>query len=181
MGVNTMAIWNFLRRHSRARRGGAGQPDSGVEIRVLPPEERQPALDLALRVFMEFNAPEYTQEGVESFRSTLTDRVYLRMLKTYGAFENGTLAGMLATRDSGSHIALFFVDGRYHRRGIGRCLFEAALRENRRKAMTVNASSYALEFYRRLGFVPADTQQLTDGITYTPMILRPGASGRNGA
>jgi len=48
------------------------------------------------------------------------------MLRTYGAFQNERLVGVIATRSSGGHIALFFVDGTYQRQGIGKALFERA-------------------------------------------------------
>ena len=37
------------------------------------------------------------------------------------------------------------------------------------QVFTVNSSPYAVEVYRHLGFVPTDTEQLTNGIRYTPM------------
>ena len=37
------------------------------------------------------------------------------------------------------------------------------------QVFTVNSSLYAVEVYRHLGFVPTDTEQLTNGIRYTPM------------
>ncbi|MEI3367845.1 GNAT family N-acetyltransferase [Clostridium sp. CAG:265] len=33
----------------------------------------------------------------------------------------------MATRNHGTHIALFFVDGKYHRQGIGKKLFKTVL------------------------------------------------------
>lgn len=67
------------------------------------------------------------------------------------------------------HIADLFVDAAYHRRGIGRRLFAAMRRDHFRQIFTVNSSPYAVGFYRRLGFVPTGTEQLTDGLRYTPM------------
>ena len=36
-------------------------------------------------------------------------------------------------------------------------------------AITVNSSPYAVLVYRKLGFVETDTEQLADGMRYTPM------------
>lgn len=52
------------------------------------------------------------------------------MLTAYGAFDDEKLIGIIATRNAGSHIALFFVDGAYHHQGIGRSLWNAILEEN---------------------------------------------------
>lgn len=37
------------------------------------------------------------------------------------------------------------------------------------QTFTVNSSPYAVEVYRHLGFTPTNTEQLTNGIRYTPM------------
>ena len=57
----------------------------------------------------------------------------------------------------------------YHRRGIGKKLFDAMRRDYAHPVFTVNSSPYAVEAYRHLGFVPTDTEQLADGLRYTPM------------
>ena len=36
--------------------------------------------------------------------------------------------------------------------------------------LTVNASPYAVEFYRKIGFVDTGAEQTKDGIRYTPML-----------
>ena len=137
-------------------------------VRRLAPEEIPAALELCWRVFLEFEAPEYPAEGVAAFRASLDDDERTRRLRFYGAFDGETLVGVLCMR-SPQHIADFFVDAAYHRRGIGRKLFAAMRRDYAHQAFTVNSSPCAVEFYRRLGFVPTDTEQLTDGLRYTPM------------
>ena len=41
------------------------------EIRRLSVDERQAALDLAWRVFSEYESPDYSAEGTEEFRKCL--------------------------------------------------------------------------------------------------------------
>lgn len=134
----------------------------------LSPEEIPAALELCWQVFLEFEAPEYSQEGVDAFRSYLDDRERTRRLKFYGAFDGDKLVGTLCMREP-QHIGGFFVDAAYHRRGIGRQLFEAMRLDYEEQTFTVHSSPYAVEIYRRLGFVPTDTEQIKDGIRYTPM------------
>ena len=137
-------------------------------VRRLGPEEIPAALELCWRVFLEFEAPEYSPEGVAAFRASLDDRERTRQLDFYGAFEVEKLVGVLCMRRP-QHIGGFFVDAVYHRRGIGRRLFEAMRRDYETQVFTVHSSPYAVEVYRRLGFVPTDTEQLTGGLRYTPM------------
>ena len=57
----------------------------------------------------------------------------------------------------------------YHRRGIGKKLFEAMRRDYAHPVFTVNSSPCAVEVYRHLGFVPTGEEQTVDGLRFTPM------------
>jgi len=138
-------------------------------IRELQGMETEQAIALALNGFMRFEAQEYGPEGTFTFQQTLRDPAYLSEVRWYGAFIGELMVGMIATRKQGSHITLFFVDEDYHRQGIGRRLFEAALSDTAGPMITVNASPYAVAVYRKLGFVSVKGEQVTDGIRYTPM------------
>lgn len=139
-----------------------------IEVRPLEPAQMPEALALVERVFMAFEAPEYSDQGVETFLSFVRDANAVSALTFYGAFEADRVRGVLATRGS-SHIALFFVDAAHQGTGIGRALFSAAWDACRADGMTVNASPYAVEIYRHLGFEPVSAEQVRDGIRYTPM------------
>ena len=141
-----------------------------MEIRELACSEFDTALQLAWTVFQKYESPDYSEEGIQAFWDFIHDKDYIKMLRIYGAFENRNMIGMLATRSSGSHIALFFVDGMYHRKGIGRQLFEKACSDNISGTITVNSSPYAIEVYHNLGFADTDIEQVTDGLRYTPMV-----------
>lgn len=71
-----------------------------------------------------------------------------------------------------SHIALFFVDGDYHCRGIGRMLWNAVLADSKANEITVHSSLYAVEVYKKLGFVQTAGIQEDGGIQYIPMIYK---------
>lgn len=143
-----------------------------MELRILSREEKPEAMALCWRVFLQFEATDYPPEGVAAFRSYIEDAETVDALTVLGAFDNGALTGVLGAE--GNHVALFFVDPAYHRRGVGRALLARLLEDRRTEALTVNAAPYAVEIYRRLGFRPTDRERLApDGIRYRPMERSP--------
>ncbi|MPL97774.1 hypothetical protein SDC9_43969 [bioreactor metagenome] len=140
-----------------------------MQIQKLTESETPDAMNLVWEVFLQFEAPEYPEEGIRNFKNVIDNQDIIHGFALYGAFENKKLAGVAATRNEGSHIALFFVRSDYHRRGIGRKLFDTVLRDSTSDRITVNSSPFAVEIYRRLGFAATDGEKLLDGIRYTPM------------
>ena len=133
---------------------------------------------LAWRVFMQFEARDYTPEGIESFQDFITDSMLYRMFlmgeyQLFAAYDRGRMIGMISLRNE-THISLLFVDANYHRHGIGRQLIQYVsdyvLREEGHDFVTVNAAPYAVEFYHRIGFVDTDVRQFNDGIWYLSLI-----------
>ena len=142
-------------------------------IRKIKSSEKPAALELVLSVFMKYEAPDYSEEGVKTFQdSVMNNSDYLNAITIYGAYENGNIIGVIATRNEGNHIALFFVDSKYHRSGVGRKLFELVLKNSTTNEITVNSSPYAVEVYHHLGFIDSDAEQITDGMRYTPMVYK---------
>lgn len=150
-----------------------------LEIRAVLADELPLALALVRRVFLEYEAPDYSRRGVDTFLSFLLDRERVAELKLFGAFEKGQIVGVLAMRGA-SHISLFFVESAMQGKGVGRALFSAARESCPCDLMTVNSSPYAVEIYKRLGFAPLSEEQEKDGIRFTPMkcILIPGGNAR---
>ena len=138
-------------------------------VRRLREEETEKALLLVWRVFQEYEAPDYTIEGTEEFYKSIHDDDYLADLCWYGAFAQDELIGIIATRNEGTHIALFFVEGKYHRRGIGKRLYQAAQAANNSDIMTVNSSPYAVPVYHKLEFKDTDAEQVVNGVRFMPM------------
>ena len=138
-------------------------------IRRLSEDERQTALDLAWAVFSEYESPDYSAEGTEEFRKCLHDEGYLSGLHYYGTFDGEKLIGEIAIRPDRKHICFFFVDGRYHRRGIGTRMFRRLLEDYPNETITLNSSPYGLPFYKAIGFVQTDEEKTVNGIRFTPM------------
>lgn len=145
-------------------------------LALIAAPDYEPALDLVRRVFLEFEAPDYTQEGVNFFlRQVLDNRDYLKLLTMYGAYsrEDGRLLGVMATRSQGRHLALLFVERAAQGQGLGRALFRLAWEQAAADRLTVNSSPYAVDIYRHWGFSVTGPERTEDGIRSTPMVFIP--------
>lgn len=141
-------------------------------FRKLSRTEIPAFLSLVWNVFCEFEASNYPEQAKQIFKNAIYDQNYLAMLDAYGAYNDDVPIGIIATRSEGKHIALFFVDGKYHKEGIGRQLWNLMLRENPNHELTVHSSLYAIPVYERLGFVKTGAIQTENGITYLPMVFK---------
>lgn len=148
-----------------------------IEIRYLKPEEWDDAMALAWKIFLRFEAGEYTEEGIHGFLDLISDERLKRLFEfgeypVYAAFDGQTMVGMISLR-SINHISLLFVSDAYHRRGIGRRLIEVmkehVRRDGRKSTITVNAAPFATEFYHAVGFENTDEKTTQNGIIFTPM------------
>jgi len=145
-------------------------------IRPLKKEDVVLSMDMVWKVFSEFIAPDYAQEGIDEFKrfidtAHITEKMASGEFKLWGAFDNETPVGIIAIGPP-LRIALLSVNKQYHRQGIARRLFKTALCDEKVRGhskITVNASPYAVNIYRRLGFVPTDTEQTVNGLRFTPM------------
>ena len=150
--------------------------ENPVTIRPAYREEWNYTMSLAYTVFMQFEAPIYTDEGIRQFYEFITDeRLHAMFLNgeyyVLLAICDGRPVGMISLR-ARTHISLLFVDADYHRRGIGRMLIQAMqqyIMEVHRGELTVSAAPYAVEFYHKMGFFDLGPQVSEHGILYTPM------------
>lgn len=140
-----------------------------MEYRKILKDEMKEALELVWKVFLEFEAPELTDEGIQEFKKTIDDKSWIKERDFYGAFDNkDNIIGVIATKNT-THIALFFVDAKYHRKGIGRRLYNKVETLNNEGFFTVNSSPYAHVVYKHLGFMDTGKKQCVDGLIFYPM------------
>ncbi|MBR4245532.1 MAG: GNAT family N-acetyltransferase [Treponema sp.] len=99
----------------------------------------------------------------------MNDPLYLNGLDYYGTFKGSKLVAICAIRVQKHHICFMFVEGSYHRRGIGSRLIRHVLNEYKGETVTLNSSPYGLPFYKALGFLPTDKEKTIGGIRFTPM------------
>jgi len=129
-------------------------------------------LALIRDVFMEYEAPDYSQEGIGEFLDFLEPVSIMTMLDEhdmriwtceYGDEMTGAIAA------GKEHINLLFVDGKHHRKGIARRLLDIMIENNKPASITVNSSPYGIEAYRKLGFIETGPERVESGIRFTPM------------
>ena len=151
-----------------------------IVIRKTTGNEVESAMQLALEVFMQFEAPNYHPSGVETFRKDIVENpAYLEKARqgicpVYGAFDGDNLVTLMGMRSDRKHINLAFTKKEYHRRGIAKAIFQYLLQDVLREnpsleALTLNSSPYGLPFYLAIGFVALSEEQEINGIRFTPM------------
>ena len=149
-----------------------------MEIIKLQKNDIRNALDLVWTVFEEFEAPDYSKQGIEEFGkfilyNSVIEKFDKGELYFWGCIDNDDLIGVIATRGI-NHISMLFVNKEYHRRGIARRLFKTVVErckgESNISNITVNSSPYAIEVYHRLGFFDTDKELTVNGIRFTPML-----------
>ena len=148
-------------------------------VRRIKKEEYNDAMKLVLDVYMEFEAPMYGQEGVNTFlRDIINNEEYKKGFNEgkniiFGAFCGNEIIGVVGTRGK-SHITLVFTKKEYHRKGVASRVIKTVIDEIESnnpeiKQITLNSSPYGLPFYHSIGFIDTDVEKRTNGIIYTPM------------
>lgn len=140
-----------------------------MKLRELYISEHKEAIELSLYVFMECGTADFNADGLETFKSFIHNPNLMNELRIFGAFDKDALIGIIGTKNGGSHISLFFIHHKFHRRGIGKQLFDSAYANQPKTQITVNSSSYAVKFYESLDFKKVADEQETNGLRYTPM------------
>ena len=147
-----------------------------VIIRRIRPGEEGEVCQLVERVFEEFVAPEFPQEGIDEFLrfahpGAMAKRCAAGQVVLV-AEQAGRIVGMLELRGF-AHIAMLFAQT--PGRGVGRALYEEARLICRGRAeatghIRAHASRYAVPIYQKLGFEAEGPERTENGITYVPMV-----------
>lgn len=130
---------------------------------------------LVKKVFDEFVAPDYSDEGVGEFYTFANTEAIAARAGENGfimvAEDGDDLTGMIEIV-RGDHISLLFVDRRCE--GIGKTLVAMAVDECLRikpelKSITVNSSPFAVPAYEKMGFRAVGPFREVNGIIFIPM------------
>ena len=142
-----------------------------MDIKRIESHEIGQVRNLIWNAFNEFVAKDCTVEGINIFRNDLRGDEFFSDISLYGAYINGELAGVVGTKMCDSHISLLFVDKRFHSHGIGRRLVNLVINRCILPKITVNASPYAHDFYKKMGFVDYCEMREVGGVRHYPMVL----------
>ena len=149
----------------------------GFLIDRVKSEDLDEALCLVKKVFLEYEAPDYSEEGVEEFMKfieydSIKEKLEQEQFFMWTCIAEGKVIGVLATRPP-CHISLLFVERKYQRIGIARTMLYEALYFYKThynfKEITVNSSPYAIPIYHKWGFTDTDVEQTINGIRFVPM------------
>jgi GNAT superfamily N-acetyltransferase len=147
------------------------------EIRWAKEQEWEPTMRLVWKTFLKFEGEDYLEEGIRNFYEFITDKK-LRESFVAGnyqmlvALDGGRIIGMASVR-SGNHLSLLFVDETYHKKGVGRELMKKLClylkEEAGERYISLKATPYAVNFYRKLGFHEIGPEEEFSGIRVTAM------------
>ena len=101
-----------------------------MNIKKINNEEYNKAIQLSLAVFTKCGTTDFNANGLKTFKKFVYNKELINELTIWGAFDNNELVGIIGTKLNGTHISLFFINPDYHRKGIGRELFNCACKSN---------------------------------------------------
>lgn len=150
------------------------------EIRKIYADEVKDALALALDIFLQFEAPDYKPEGIDTFKRDMVkndefiSKCQQGICPIYAAFDKGKIIGIIGMRSNRTHINLVFTKREYHRQGVATSIFQYLLADILKdnpglREITLNSSPYGKPFYLHIGFKPQSDEKEIDGIRFTPM------------
>ena len=151
--------------------------EKALTFREIKNGEELRACQLVMESFNEFVAPDYSEKGVIEFSKYLNPQfIQQRLVNNHFvivALDKDTITGMIEVRNH-NHISLLFVKKEYLKRGIAKKLLETAIDKSLKhntniSLIEVNSSPFAIQIYEKLGFVKTDTEQVKNGIRFTPM------------
>ena len=156
------------------------QRDEPISMQIRPIEDRDvPAVARLLNVLArEFIVHESPPEGAATFlreNDEAAIRRYIEAGQVYHVAESaGEIAGFISIRER-SHLFHMFVGVQWQGQGVARKLWErarqAAIDAGGGGSFTVNASTFAVPVYEKMGFVRTAPMQCLKGLFFNPMRL----------
>ena len=153
-----------------------------ITYRKATADDVRPALDLALRSFIQFQLPDYEPQALMHFKAVHIDNEnYIQDYISnknimFVALDGQEIVGMINEHGTNHHISEMAVDGQYHRRGIATALMDrmvCKLKLNGIDRIELTSSPHGLPFYVHYGFTPTDHEKRMNGFVFTPLEYTP--------
>lgn len=150
--------------------------NNNFEIKKAQLEDLEEISNLAKKIYLKYNSSLDTDEGINNILTfinydNILMRTYIDGSLILKAIKNNTIIGFIEIRNY-NHISLLFIDDKYFRLGLGKKLFEKVKDITKSDKYSVNSSDYAIEFYKKLGFVAIyDNIKVENGVHFHPMIF----------
>lgn len=150
--------------------------NNDFEIKKAQLEDLEEISNLAKKIYLKYNSSLDTDEGINNILTfinydNILMRTYIDGSLILKAIKNNTIIGFIEIRNY-NHISLLFIDDKYFRLGLGKKLFEKVKDITKSDKYSVNSSDYAIEFYKKLGFVAIyDNIKVENGVHFHPMIF----------
>lgn len=151
-----------------------------IKLRKFRKKDTKTVSLLIINTFKKFNSNSYFEKkGVNNFinifdsKKNTTDQIYNHFLKTpffYIATDNDNIIGVI--RGKLGRISNLFIDGNYHKRGIGKLLlkkFELEMKKQKVKKIKLRASLFAVPFYQKMGYTKTTGVRNFKGLKVCPM------------
>ena len=75
-----------------------------MEVKKIDDTQITNAIDLIWQTFLQFEAPDYSEEGVKSFQDFIENKEIVKTLEFWGAYDEEELKGVIATNENRKHI-----------------------------------------------------------------------------
>ena len=148
-----------------------------IEYRLMRSGEASKVCELVDIVFHQYVAPEYSPEGIVTFRGYNEPHEIIRRSNSghfmLVAVNGDEIIGCIEIRNN-QHISMLFVARPWQGKGIGRQLWNSALKRSQAaddsvREFTVCSSPYAVPIYEKLGFCKTSSEQVSSGLRFMPM------------
>jgi GNAT superfamily N-acetyltransferase len=159
--------------------GVTGKMTHWIQYRLMQAGEEKEICAFVKRVFHEFVAHQYSNQGIQEFLKYIEPQHLSKRCQADSfvllAETKEKIVGMIELIGN-CHISLFFVEGHLQRIGIGRELLKKSIkicRENNPSLteITVNSSPNAVNIYEKIGFSVVEPEKEKNGIRFVPMKL----------
>ena len=150
---------------------------TSIVYRTMNSSEEHLVCDLVSRVFNEFVAVDYEEEGIKEFFRFANPSALKKRTESGGfvlvACRTDAIVGMLEFLPPDA-IAMLFVAVRHQgfaKALLARTTVKARQRNPHLSKLIVHSSPYAESIYTKMGFSKTADTRTENGITYTPMEL----------